>query len=407
MALVVASGCTTAPPPPAVCSAPQGAPADALALATSDAAFAVALFQPAVAAAGAGKNVLVSPYSVSATLTMVDVGAAGATDSQIQSVLRLPGSGTAVAPAYAALACQDETDGTADGDQLSIANSIWGQKGMAFQPSFLSTLSTGYDAPLQQVDFGSDPDGAASTINAWVSAQTHDQIADLLQPGNLDSLTRLVLVNAVYFKGAWATAFDASATAPQPFTLGDGTSVSIPTMHSATVSLRSGSAQGASIHELSYKGNGLAMDFIVPDGSLPALEASLTPASLSATVSSLQGAATVELYLPKFSFRTASTLVPILEGMGIVDLFDAKKANLSGMDGAMDLYVKTVIQDAIVEVDETGTVAAAATEATSEATSAVAVPPTVRIDHPFLFLIRDTTNGSILFMGQVQDPRQG
>lgn len=395
-----------AAPPPPVCSAPQGSSADAQSLASGDTAFAVAMFSPAVAAAGAGQNVIVSPYSVSATLTMVDVGAAGDTDSQIQTALSLTGNGATIAPAYAALACQDETDGTTNGGVLSIANSLWGQQGTAFESTFLSVLSAGYEAPLQQVDFETDPDGAASTINSWVSTQTQGEIPTLLQPGALDPSTRLVLVDAVYFKGSWATGFDANQTAPKPFTLADGTPASVPTMD-AQVTLGEGSVQGTAIYELAYKGSALAMDFILPTGPLSDYEASLTPASLGAAVASLGSPESgVELLLPKFSFTTNLALVPILQGLGVKDLFVPHVANLSGMDGQMDLFVSAVVQQAIVEVDESGTVAAAATSATVSA-SFVSEPPLVAIDHPFLFLIRDTRNGSILFMGQVEDPRQG
>jgi serpin B len=407
LASLAASGCThdvTGPPPP-VCSAPQGSSSAAQTLASGDTAFAVALFQPAVTSVGASQNVIVSPYSVSATLTMVDVGAAGETDTQLQSVLQLPGNGATVAPAYAALACEDESDGTSNGGDLSIANSLWGQQGTSFQSSFLSTLSGGYEAPLQQVDFQSDPGAAISTINGWVSGETQGEIPTLLQPDDVDPSTRLVIVNAVYFKGAWATGFDPNGTAPRSFTLADGTQASVPTM-SGTVTLGTGSVQGASIYELPYKGNALAMDFVVPSGSLSSYEAGLTSASLAAAVTSLGSPQSVQLFVPKFSFSSTLALVPILQGLGITDLFDPQTANLSGMDGAMDLYVKTVVQQAIVEVDESGTVAAAATAASTD-TDAVEEPPTVTIDQPFLFLIRDTKNGSILFMGQVQDPRQG
>jgi serpin B len=390
-----------------VCSAPQGSAADAQSLASGDTAFAVALFPPAVTAAGAGQNLIVSPYSVSATLTMVDVGAAGATDTQIQAALSLPGNGATIAPAYAALACEDETDGTSNGGQLSIANSVWGQQGTVFASSFLSVLSSGYVAPLQQVDFVSDPGAAATTIDSWVSAQTQGEIPTLLQASDFDASTRLVLVDAVYFKGTWATGFDASKTQPMPFTLADGSQASVPTMD-ALVTLGEGSVTGAAVYELSYKGNALAMDFLLPSGALSDYEASLTPDSLAAALASLRSPESgVELQLPKFSFSTTLNLVPILQGLGVKDLFDAHVANLSGMDGQMDLFVSAVVQQAVVEVDESGTVAAAATAATVSSASVVEEPPLVQIDHPFVFLIRDTRNGSILFMGQVLDPRQG
>lgn len=403
VACFAAAGCRAdAQAPPAVCSAPQDAAA-AQALASSDAAFAVALFQPAVVAAGAGQNAILSPYSVSATLKMVDVGAAGETDAQIQSVLHLSGNGTAIAPAYAALACEDETDGSESGNTLSIANSVWAQQAMPFVPGFLSTLSTGYDAPLQQVDFEGDPTAATSSINAWVSTSTQGQIPSLLTPGAVNQSTRLVLVNAVYFKGAWQTAFDPSRTQPQPFTLSDGTVVSVPTMN-GIVSLKAGSSGGSQITELGYQGGGMAMDFVVPQGTLSDMVAGLTPAVLQALVGSLGPSQyDVQLLLPKFSFDTTLALAPILGGLGMPDLFDPTKANLSGMDGAMDLYVGFVAHEAIIEVDESGTVAAAAS---GGGVQGGAVEAPTAIDRPFLFLIRDVKNGSILFMGQVEDPRQ-
>jgi serpin B len=390
-------------PPPAVCSAPQGSSAEARTLAGDDATFAVDLFQPAVASAGTGQNFILSPHGVFSTLAMIDVGAANETDAQIQSALHLPGNAASIAPAYAALACEDETDGTSNGDQLSIASSVWAQKGMAFEPSFLTTLAKGYDAPLQQVDYETNATAAVTAIDGWVSTQTQGEIPSLLQPTDLTSTTRLVLVNAIYFKGAWETAFDPSQTSPRPFTLSDGTAVTTPTMD-GFVTLRSGSTSGLSVYELGYKGGAMAMDFLVPSGSVADLEASLTSASLGAAVASLgQARANVEVQLPKFAFHTHLALAPILSGLGVADLFDPAKADLEGMDGAKDLYVSTFVQEAIIQVDETGTVAAAATAGGAVAAS-YTLPTT--IDRPFLFLIRDTSNGSLLFMGHVEDPRQ-
>jgi serine protease inhibitor len=405
-ALLAVAGCTAkaAPPPAAVCSAPKGSSSAAQTLASDDTAFAVALYGPAATAIGAGQNVILSPYSVSATMTMVDVGAAGATDMQMQSVLHLPGNGATVAPAYAALACEDETDGSSDGNQLSLANSVWGQKGATFEPAFLSALSTGYEAPLQQVDFTGDPSGATTTINQWVSQETQTEIPMLLQPGDVDSSTVLVLVNAVYFKGAWATGFDPSMTSPQPFTLSDGTQVSVPTM-SGSVSFASGHPSSTlSVFELPYKGGSLAMDFLVPEGLLSTLESTLTPALLSSAISSLGSPFNQPITVPKFSFGDRVRLDPILAAMGMPDVFNSQLADLSGIDGATDLYVSFVVQQALVEVDEEGTVAAAATAA---GVATTAFEESIQINRPFLFLIRDVKNGSILFMGRVEDPRQG
>jgi serpin B len=398
-------GATPAP----ICSAAQGDAGAAATLAASDQAFAATLYEPAVTAVGTGQNVVFSPYSLSTVLEMVDVGAAGNTDAQMRTVLQLSDSAANLASAYAALACANETDGSSQGDTLTMANAVWGQAGVPFQSSFLSTLSTGYGAPLEQVDFAGNPSGALAGINQWVSTNTQGIFPMLLQPGDVDTTTRIVLVDAIYFKGTWMQGFDPAQTAPRPFFLSDGTQVTVPTML-GTVAMWSGSASGVAVDELGYKDGALAMDFVFPTSpasSLTELESTLTPAVLQAALASISAYSSLaKLQVPKFSFRTQLALAPILTGMGMTDLFENGVANLSGIDGQMDLYVRTVVQQAMVEVDETGTVASAATGAVGNCTFGIAEPIVVTIDHPFLFLIRDTQSGSILFMGRVEDPRQ-
>jgi serpin B len=406
------SACTGTAPAPAVCGAQQGSSQAAQSLVSGDTSFALAFYGPAVTATGGGQNMIVSPYSISAALTMVDVGAAGETATQMQTVLHLPGAGADVAPAYAALACEDETDGTSDGNELSIANSLWAQQGKAFEPSFLSVLSSGYAAPLHQVDFRGDANRAEDTINQWVSNATQAQIPALLLPGDVTAATQLVLVDAVYFNGVWDEGFDPAKTSPQPFTLSDGTTASVPMMSGdVSLGIGGGSAPAFSVYELPYKGRALVMDFLLPSGSLSSFEAGLTPDVLNGALTSVGShTAQVILRLPRFSITTRlGPLVPFLAGMGMPDVFDPRLADLSGMDGARDLYVSTVVHEAQVQVDEQGTIATAATAAgVSGATcTCPAGPEIVSIDQPFLFLIRDTKNGSILFMGRVEDPRQG
>lgn len=412
-AMFAGSGCaarTDSGPPPPICSAPQGKAAEVQTLASGDTSFALSFFPPAVAAMGAGHNIIVSPYSVSSVLTMIDAGAAGNTDAQLRATLHLPAGGATVAPAYAALACADETAGSADGQQLSLANAVWAQKGKSFEPAFLSTLSHGYDAPMQLVDFAGDTAGAQNAINAWVSQQTQGQIPALLQPGDVTARSELVLVNAVYFKGIWDTGFDPSQTAPRPFTLSDGTQISVPTMSGLVNDVGSSwePVNDIQLYELPYKGGGLAMDFLMPiKGSLASLEANLSPATLQAALPTAPSSQQTVVLLPKFAFQTRLELATLLGGLGMSDLFNPQAANLSGMDGAMDLSVDTVVQQATVEVDENGTVATAASSGDTCNCGGAASPPTATIDHPFVFLIRDTGNGSILFMGHVEDPRQG
>jgi serpin B len=395
-----------APAPPApICSAPQGDTGAATQLVASDTAFGVALYGKVASTVTAGQNIILSPYSASASLTMLDVGAAGETDTQIRTVLHLPGNGATVAPAWVSVACQDETDGSYAGNHLSIADAVWGQQGVAFEPTFLSVLATGFGAPLQQVDFLGDPSAAASAINQWIGQQTLGTIPAALQPGDLDQMTRIVLVNAIAFKGTWDTGFQPSQTTARIFTLSDGTRALVPTM-SGNVNLGIGysSAGSPTVYELTYASGALAMDFLVPAGSLSALEASLTADSLSAALGSIAPASEQTFYLPRFSFTTRLALDPLLSAMGMPDVFVPHTANLSGIDGATDLSVSHVIQQAFVAVDEQGTTAAAATVVTGGCFS-LAVNP-LAVDRPFLFLIRDRNNGSILFVGRVEDPRQ-
>jgi serpin B len=393
------------PVPAPVCSAPQRGGAGAQSLVFADTAFAVSFFGPAATAAG-GMNVILSPYSVSAAMMMVDVGAAGQTQSQIEQVLQLPGHGADEAPAYASIACGMETDATNYGNELDIANTLWVQQGLSLEPTFESVLKSGYDAPPRQVDFQGTPASAVSTINAWVSSATQGNIPSLLGRADVDSTTRLVVVNAVYFKGTWADGFDPSQTAPGTFTLTDGTSIQVPTMN-GTVNAGYSWSKDLTVVELPYKGGGVAMDFFMPTqaSGLAQFESTLTPSVLSAALSGLSSESQLVLYLPKFTFTTSVELVPVLQGMGITDAFEPAVADFSGIDGAMDLSVHAVVQQALVEVDEQGTVAAAATAvSTCDNCGGGAESLTVHLDQPFLFLIRDVTNGSILFMGQVLDP---
>jgi serpin B len=396
-------GCSSPHHEPEVCASPQGNPAQAKALAAAYRELAVALEGPVSEAAGAGRNAVFSPFSISSVLTMLSAGATGETATQIQAVSHLPGSAAEVAPAYATLACQDETDGSVGGQTLSLANSVWAQQGKAFEPSFLSLLRTGYDASPKQVDFARDPTSAAAAINQWASAETNGVIPALLGPTDLDAATRLVLVNAVYFKGAWEHAFDPSMTRPTSFRREDGSTVEAQTMSSVVTYARGSGNAGstsATVYELPYLGGNLVFDVVVPNGPLAPFEAALSPASLDALLGSIVPAMPGLFIMPKFSITTHLALSPILESMGMTDAFAGGTANFSGMDGARDLFVSNVVHEAVLQVDEAGSTAAAVTAASSIELSC----DCVMIDSPFLFVIRDRTNGSVLFLGHVLDP---
>jgi serpin B len=375
-------------------------------LVTADTAFASAFFPPAVARANGGSaNAILSPYSVSNAMMMVDVGALGETEMQIETVLQLPDSGVAEAAAYLGLACEMQADASSNGNALEIANSLWGQQGVPFETAFLDVLGQGYGAPLQTVDFESDPTAATATINNWVSQTTQGNVPSLLGPADVGTKTRLVLVNAIYFKGQWATGFNPTLTAPAPFTLADGTQTMVTTM-TGTIKASVGYGSALTVLELPYLGNTLAMDVLMPtSGTLATFESTLSSVTLSAALASLGAPQWFSVYLPRFSVTTRVELASVLEGMGMTDAFNSKTANLSGMDGAMDLSIGAVVQQAHIDVDEQGTVAAAGTGVSVCSNClAIMVPPTVQIDRPFLFLIRDLRTQAILFMGQVVSP---
>lgn len=395
-----ASGCQ---PEDAVSSVSQGIEAPVQqSIVQANTTFAFTFFRPAAAVASPGPNVVLSPYSVSAVLSMLDVGAAGETATQIERTLALPGSGADLATAYAALLGDDQTHGSSAGNKLTIACSLWGQQGMHFKESFLATLADGYSAPLRKVDFAGDAASATGLINQWVLNETEGEIPSLFE-SRLAASTRLVLANAVYFKGKWATAFDPKATRQRPFTLKDGRRVEVPTMN-GTLAVSRGAGNGFSVVELPYQGGATAFDLLLPDGDLAELEAQLTPRAVTDALKNLGSAWKVNLHLPKFSVHTSARLDPVLATLGITDAFTPGKADLSGIDGKRDLHVNVVVQKAMIEVDEHGTVAAAAT-GVGIVTTSVEVHPTVRIDRPFMFLIRNTVTGSVLFTGHVQDPR--
>lgn len=393
-------------PQPSVCSAPQGSSADAQNLASANTTFALSFFPAAAAASGGSTgNVVLSPYSVSAALTMTASGAAGETATQMQNVLHLSATGADVAPSYAALSCADAKAGGSSGNTLSIANALWAQKGEAFEADFEGTLEKGFDAPLQLADFAGDPASAATAINAWASSATQGQIPQLVGSNDVTTETRLVLANAIYFKGTWAEKFDASKTSPQPFTLADGSTSLVETMN-GLMDVKASLSADLTLLEMPYQGGDVVMDFLMPTaaGGLATFEAGLTPASLAGALQQLGASAADIVYVPKFTQTTQVELKTVLEGMGMTDAFDPAKADFSKMDGAMDLSIGAVVQQARIEVDENGTTAAAATAVDICNCFAVTEPNTVHIDHPFVFLLRSTQTGSILFMGQVAQP---
>jgi serpin B len=296
------------------------------------------------------------------------------------------------------------------GYQLSMANRLWGRAGYEFQPAFLALTEKHYGARLETLDFAHDPDGARGAINRWVERQTADKIKDLIKPGVLAGDTRLVLTNAIYFKGSWADPFKKEATKDEPFLGGPAAErkVDVPMMH-RTGGYRYAEDDAAQILELPYAKNEVSMVVILPrkaDG-LPQLERAMDAKWLGGAVGRLKGRENVQVALPRFTMTAEFELSKPLSSMGMPLAFDPAKADFSGMSTRERLAIDKVIHRAFVDVNEEGTEAAAATAVTMRPTAVrEPEPPTVfRADHPFVFLIRDTRSGDILFMGKVVDPK--
>jgi serine protease inhibitor len=400
-AVLLNTACRSAKP--ATCSAPPADPATVSALESGNAGFNADLF-PQLSTASNGGNFFYSPFSISSALAMTYAGANGDTAQQMQQTLHLP-SGD-VGAAFANIDCENETDGQAGGNQLSIANGVFGQEGFGFQQPFLNTLKQDYGAPLQQVDFESNPDGSRQTINNWVSQETQGEIPNLLPQGSISQTTRMVLADAIYFKGVWTYQFDPSKTQQGPFSLTTTSQVQVPLMNqTATFGLYQG--QGFAMLEMAYASDNIAIDVVLPDAvdGLSQVAASFTAANLSTWVSGLSQQK-VAVTLPRFTLTSNFDLTRILAGMGMPLAFDPQNADFSGIDGKKDLYITAVIHQATVDVDESGTVAAAATGVVT-GISAVEEPAVFNATHPFLFLIRDRPTGTVLFVGQMTNPSSG
>jgi len=368
-------------------------------------AFAVNLY--AQLARESGDNIFFSPYSISSAMGMVYAGARNGTARQIDRVMHFTLPDDRLHPALGALTNQlnaGAMDGNVAAYKLKVANSLWGQTGYPYKQHFLNILQQYYGAALQQTDFENNPTAAVQQINQWVSDATHNRIPTILD--SLDPTTRLVLVDAIYFKSGWLNQFDATNTEQQPFNVDEATSAQAPLMYQQEWCQYAENAN-AQIVEIPYAAHKLSMVVILPKepAGLSDVEAKLTPQRLSNWLSHT-GSRSVNLYLPKFTFTDSIDLMAELKSLGIVKAFDRDVADFAGITLQDRLYISKAVHKAFVAVDETGTEAAAATALVVSIDSIVidSNPPTFRADHPFIFLIRDNATGTILFMGRVTNP---
>ena len=289
--------------------------------------------------------------------------------------------------------------------ELRVANALWGQKDYEFLKPFIRLGEKQYGGKLQSVDFTGATEKARRTINSWVEKQTNDMIKDLIGPGTLDAMTRLVLTNAVYFKGNWASQFEEDQTRDEPFTLLSGGKVQVPMMNQKA-EFGYTETDKLQVLEMPYVGEELSMAILLPkkmDG-LGQLEEDLSAEALTRWLAGTRKRDVI-VTIPKFKMTHKFSLESVLRAMGMTDAF-SQAADFSGMTGRRDLFLSAVIHQAYVDVNEEGTEAAAATGGVMTLTSMMPDRvPVFRADHPFLFLIRDKTSGSILFFGRVTNPQ--
>ena len=370
---------------------------DLPAVAEANNAFALDLYGQLKGTEG---NLFFSPYSVTSALAMTYAGARGQTDAEMAEVLHFSLPQERLHPACAELKQAVEGDRSVAGCELSVANALWAQQGLHLLDEFRELTRSHYGAGLRELDFHTATEQARQTINRWVEQQTRDKIRDLLKRGDVLPDTMLVLTNAIYFKGLWHQQFDKAQTREAPFTVEPGRQVRVPMM-SQKGEFGLGHGDGLQLLELPYVGDELAMVILLPaapDG-LAALEESLNTANLGKWLATLRERDVV-VYLPRFELTVRFDLTDVLRAMGMSAAFTGR-ADFSGITGAKDLFISKVVHKAFVSVDEEGTEAAAATGVVMRKT---ALPPTFRVDHPFLFLIRHQPTGAILFVGRVTDP---
>lgn len=357
--------------------------------------FAVDLYRSVVASEGG--NAVVGPYSAVFALSMIYSGARGTTAAEMADVLHA----TELEPAawHEGINAYDLTlDARTAGSttQWSSANKVWTAPGLTLRDEYLDVLTGDYGSPLAEFDFGSDPEGARRLINQWVADQTFELIPELWPPNSFSGQTQMVLVNAVAMDAPWEFPFDPARTTDAAFTTADGTVVKVPTMRYDEF-LPSLWREDVQAVELPYGDGALSMVIIQPN-DFPAFEAQLSVGSLDDVVDAIDDGG-IHLTMPKWSARTHVQLNDTLAALGMPTAFSGA-ADFSGMIQGGGLYLDQVEHEAFVEVDEQGTRAAAATGGEMAASHG----PTITIDRPFIYLIRDRGAGTILFIGRVIDP---
>jgi len=390
-------------------TSPQVDSAQLATLAEDNTAFALSFFD---AIRQGDENIIFSPLSLSLALSMTMAGAENSTETGMMETLQFTLPEPDVHPAFNALYLaiedsQNKTSQESEGTnfQLNIANSIWGQAGYDFNEDFLNTLALNYGAGVYNVDYKGNPEEARNAINEWVEEETEDKIQDLIPPGAIDALTRLVLANAIYFNGSWRFPFNENATEEAPFTLLDGSQVTVDMMSLTGENLNYLQGENFQAVQLPYLSSDFAMTLLVPEsGAYQQFEKDFNSQKINEILENMSSVR-VDLKMPKYDFESTIDAKTPLEALGMSEAFSIELADFSGISEPEDLYISDVLHKATITVDEEGTEAAAATAVIIAMKSAPSDEPiSLVIDRPFLFMIQHRPTGTILFMGRVTQP---
>jgi len=355
-------------------------------------------------------NIFFSPYSISSAIAMTYEGAKGKTADEIQSVFHFPKDDSLRRESF--LKINTLINKKDKKYKLSTANALWAQKDYPFLKDYFKLIENYYNGKVTNLDFRNKTEESRLTINNWVEGQTNNKIKDLIPQGLLDSMTRLVITNAIYFKGFWLKQFDKKNTQEKNFRVSPANivKVQIMSLSGEEAEFNYAETEKLQILELPYEGEELSMLILLPkEDNLGTIEKSLNSKKLSEWRNSLKEER-INVYMPKFKFETKYFMTQDLKDMGMPTAFTpgidfGGKADFSGMTGNKRLNIDEVIHQAFIEVNEEGTEAAAATAVVIGA--GMAMPKPIKIfnaDHPFIFLIQEKATGNILFLGRVANP---
>ena len=347
-----------------------------------------------------GGNILFSPYSISTALSMTYEGARGKTAKEMKAVFHFVEEPSERRPAVARIfnvLNSEDREYT-----LHTVNALWMQEGYPILKEYIDTVADYYGGEANLLNFAGAPEESRVIINDWVEERTNDRIKDLFPPGTIHPLTRLVLTNAIYFRGDWLIPFDEEETRKEEFHVSFTESVEVDMMCLYGVKFNYTETDEIQVLELSYKGKDMSMIILLPkEEDLGYIESTLSHDKLNELIDGLEETTLLYVFLPRFTFKTKYFMKKDLMEMGMPTAF-TPSADFSGIVEVERLWIDIVIHQAFIEVNEKGTEATAATGIGM--TMGLSPKPIFCADHPFIFIIQDRVTGAILFMGRVMNP---